>query len=73
MLNLGIVVNGVLLVFGALWCHGMFGRWREDLDAYKNAKDASAQQTVIVLWGITAIVALLMLNFAIEIVRDVVR
>jgi len=66
-LNFGTVVNGVLLALGFLWCREMFGRWRKDLEEYRAAKDPSTRQALIVVWGITALVVVLLVNFLVGI------
>ena len=61
-LNFGILVNAVLLVLGTLWCREMFGRWHKDIEQYRTAKDASTRQALIIVWGITALIVVFLLN-----------
>ena len=70
-LNFGLVINAVLVVGGLLWCREMFGRWRQDLAEYKAAKDASTRQAIILLWGLTALIVLLLTNFFVGILKNV--
>lgn len=70
-LDFGILANAVLVVLGILWCREMFGRWRKDLEEYRTAKDASARQATIILWGATALVVVLLINFFVGILRNV--
>jgi hypothetical protein len=69
-LNFGLVINAVLMVGGLLWCREMFGRWQKDLAEYKAAKDASTRQAIIVLWGLTALIVLLLTNFFVGILKN---
>ncbi|MFO1030661.1 MAG: hypothetical protein U1F60_06265 [Planctomycetota bacterium] len=48
----------------------MFGRWEKDVADYKAAKDASARQVIIILWGVTALVVLLLVNFFVGILKN---
>jgi hypothetical protein len=70
-LNFGIVINAILLVLGVLWCREMFGRWRRDLDEFRNTKDASTRQVLIALWVVTAVIAVLLINFFIGILANI--
>jgi len=70
-LNFGIVINAILLVLGVLWCREMFGRWRRDLDDFRSTKDASTRQVLIALWVVTALIALLLINFFIGILANI--
>jgi len=69
-LNFGLVINAVLMVGGILWCREMFGRWEKDVAEYKAAKDASTRQVIIILWGVTALVVLLLVNFFVGILKN---
>ncbi len=70
-LDFGLVLNAVLVVIGVLWCREMLGRWRKDAADYKAATDASTRQVILVLWGITAVVVLLLVNFFVGILKNV--
>jgi hypothetical protein len=69
-LNFGLLINAVLMVGGILWCREMLGRWRKDLAEYKTAKDASTRQVIVILWGVTALVVLLLVNFFVGILKN---
>jgi heme/copper-type cytochrome/quinol oxidase subunit 2 len=69
-LNFGLIMNAVLVALGILWCREMFGRWRRDLDDYRTAKDASTRQALAILWGITAVIVILLLNFSVGILKN---
>jgi hypothetical protein len=71
LLNFGLIVNAVLVALGILWCREMFGRWRKDLAEYRAAKDASTRQALMLLWGITAVIVLLLVNFVVGILINV--
>lgn len=58
------------MVGGLLCCREMFGRWEKDVADYKAAKDASARQVIIILWGVTALVVLLLVNFFVGILKN---
>lgn len=70
-LNFGVVLNAILLVMGGLWCREMFARWRKDLHEYRTTEDASTRHVLIFLWGLTALIALLIVNFVVGILRNV--
>jgi hypothetical protein len=70
-LNFGIVVNAVLIVLGILWCREMFGRWRRDLDEFRTTKDASTRQALMVMWLLTTVIVVLLLNCFVGILTNV--
>jgi len=70
-LNFGIFLDAVLLVLGVLWCREMFGRWRRDLDEFRTTKNASVRQASAILWAVTALVVVLMINFFVGILHNV--
>ncbi|HLQ37912.1 MAG TPA: hypothetical protein VK348_08930 [Planctomycetota bacterium] len=70
-LNFGIVFNAVLLVLGLIWCREMLGRWRRDLDEFRSTKDASARQVLVVLWGATALILILLINFFVGMLKNI--
>lgn len=72
-LNFGVIINAILIVMGILWCREMFGRWHKDVADYKAAKDAkdpSTRQAIIILWIVTALVVLLLVNFFVGILMN---
>ena len=70
-LNFGLVINAILVVLGILWCREMFGRWRNDLAEYRGSEDASTRQALIILWGITAVIVVLLLNFFVGLAKNI--
>lgn len=70
MLNFGIVVNALLLVLGILWCHAMFGRWRNDLAEFRASKDSTDRAVIATLWIVTALVVVAICNFLVGILRN---
>ena len=70
-LSFGVVLDAILLVLGIAWCREMFGRWRGDLAEFRTTKDPSVRTVSSILWGATAVIAVLLVNFAIGIVRAV--
>jgi hypothetical protein len=71
LLDFGIVINAVLLVMGLLWCREMAGRWRSDLDEFRSTKDPGARHVLIVLWALTGVIVVLMLDFLVGILISV--
>lgn len=69
-LNFGVVIDAVLMVLGILWCREMFGRWRKDLAEFRSAKDAATRQALVLVWGITALIVVLLLNFFLGILDE---
>lgn len=70
-LNFGVILNALLVVGGVLWCREMFGRWNKDLAEFRGSKDPSTRWAIGLLWALTAVIALLLLNWAIWIVRSI--
>ena len=70
-LTFGVVIDAILFAFGVLWCREMFGRWRNDLAEFRTTKDSSARTVTMILWGATALIVLLLVNFAVGIVRAI--
>ena len=62
-LDLGLLLNAALFVFGLLWCNEMRRRWRTDLAEYRSTDDGSTRQVLLCLWVATAVIALLVVNF----------
>lgn len=69
-LNFGLLINAALMVGGVIWCREMLGRWQKDVADYKDAKDASTRQAIVILWAVTALVVLLLINFFIGILKN---
>lgn len=69
-LNFGLLINAALIVGGLLWCREMFGRWQKDVAEYKAAKDASTRQVILLLWGVTALVVLLLVDLFVGILKN---
>jgi len=72
MLSFGLLFNAVLLAFGVYWCYEMFGRWRSDLEEFREAEDNTRRAVILGLWILTLLIALLVLNFAIAVILDIV-
>lgn len=70
LLDFGIVLNAILVVVGIVWCREMFGRWRRDLAELRNPKDPADRQALVFLWVVTAVIVLLLLNFAVGLLRN---
>jgi hypothetical protein len=70
-LTFGLVIDAVLVVLGILWCREMFGRWPKDVAEYRSTKDASTRQVLMILWGITALIVLMLINFFVGILRGI--
>lgn len=69
-LNFGVVINAILVAVGILWCREMLGRWRRDLAEIRNPKDPADRQALVFLWVVTAVIVLLLLNFAVGLLRN---
>ena len=63
LLDYGVVIKAILLVGGIYWCHEMFGRWRKDLEEYRTSDDQADRLVIALLWGVTVVILLLMINF----------
>jgi len=71
-LSFGVVLDAILLVLGLVWCREMFGRWRKDLAEFRTAGAGDGSRgALLFLWGVTAIVVLLLVNFAVGILAVV--
>lgn len=71
LLDFGIVLNAILVVVGLVWCREMFGRWRRDLAEIRAPNDPTDRQVLVFLWIVTALVVLLLVNFAVGLLRNV--
>jgi hypothetical protein len=72
-LTFGMVIDAILLAVGLIWCKEMYGRWQKDLAEYEAAKDPSTRQALGFLWAITAVVALMIVNFLVGLLRNLGR
>lgn len=70
-LDFGLVWNAVLLVIGILWCREIFGRFATDLEELRQSEDSAEQGAIVLWWGVTVIVVLLMANFVIANLRNI--
>lgn len=71
ILSFGVMVDALALVLGVLWCRAMFRRWRKDLDEIRNATDVRDFVVIAALWGITCVVACVVIGTSIGIVRGI--
>lgn len=59
------------MAVGVLWCREMLGRWPRDIEAFRKAKDPSTRQVLVALWAMTAVIALLLVNFFVGILGNI--
>jgi len=71
LLNFGVVINAILVVVGIVWCREMLGRWRRDFAEIRAPKDPADRQALVFLWVVTALIVLLLVNFAVGLLRNV--
>ena len=69
MLDFGVILNGVLLTLGILWCKEMLGRWRKDLTELRTVDDATDKLAIVLVWGVTAVVVMSVAGFAWNLAR----
>lgn len=72
-LDFGILINAVLLALGVYWCYEVFGRWRSDLADLRELDDKLQKAVIIGLWLITLVIAILVVNFAIGVIANIVE
>lgn len=72
LIDLGLVFNALLAVLGAIWCYHMFGRWHSDLAELRELDDWTPKLIIIGFWVVTLVIALLLVNFAVNLVRNIV-
>lgn len=70
LLDFGVVINAILVVVGIVWCREMFGRWRRDLAEIRAPKDPTDRQVLVFLWALTAVIVVLLVNFAFGLLRN---
>ena len=72
-LDFGLLINAVLSALGAYWCYEMFGRWRSDLADLRDLDDSLQKVVIIGLWLITFVIAVLLVNFAVGVITNIVE
>ena len=70
-LDFGAIINAILVVVGIVWCREMFGRWRRDLAEFRAPSDPTDRQVLVFLLGITAVIVVLLVNFAFGLLRNI--
>lgn len=70
-LDFGAIINAILVVVGIVWCREMFSRWRRDLAEFRAPKDPTDRQVLVFLWIVTAVIVVLLVNFAVGLLRNV--
>jgi hypothetical protein len=63
-LNFGIILNAILFALGVVWCKEIFGRFRSELARFRITKDSAEKGVIVFFWVLTAVILLLMVNFA---------
>jgi len=70
-LDFGLVWNAVLLVLGILWCREVFGRFATDLEEFRQSQDSAERGAIALWWVVTVLIVLLMANFVIANLRNI--
>ena len=52
-ITFGDLIRIAILIIGILWCKEVFGRFRDDVVEFKEAKDSSTRPVIIFFWVIT--------------------
>jgi hypothetical protein len=68
MLTPGLVLQAVLFVGGLVWCQQMLRRWRSDLEEFRTSTDLPTRAGIAVPWLATGVIALMAVDFVVEIV-----
>ncbi len=71
-LDLGLLLNAVLLALGLFWCYQMFGRWRSDLADFRDLDDNLQKAVIVGLWLITFVIAALVVNFSAGVIASII-
>ncbi|MGA3267008.1 MAG: hypothetical protein ABSE16_09320 [Verrucomicrobiota bacterium] len=67
------LVQAILFALGIWWCKEILSRWRNDLAKMRNPDDQADRVMIVILWGITVLVLLLCVGFALNIGGTIVR
>ena len=71
-LDLGLLLNAVLLALGVFWCYQMFGRWRSDLADFRDLDDNLQKAVIVGLWLITFVIAAFVVNFSAGVIASII-
>jgi len=52
----------IVFLFGAYWCYVVLGRLGSDIKEFRESKEPGTKTSIIVVWIITAIIAIAMLR-----------
>lgn len=65
MLYLPILAMFALYVLGVWWCYEVIARFRDDVEELREVKETSRRAAIIIVWGITVIIAVLLVGLTI--------
>jgi len=52
-----------LYILGAWWCYEVIARWRDDVKELREVKEITRKAVIIIVWGITIVIAILLVRF----------
>ena len=45
-----------LILFGLYWCYEVVGRWREDLNEFRAARELGRKAGILIVWTMTVLI-----------------
>ena len=61
------LAQAILFALGIWWCKEIFSRLRDDLAKMRKPDDWADRPVIILLWGVTAVILVLCVRFALSI------
>ena len=61
------LAQAILFALGIWWCKEIFSRLRDDLAKMRKPDDRADRPVIILLWGVTAVILVLCVRFALSI------
>ncbi len=72
-LNLGMVLNSILLVAGLFWCKEVFERWQDDVAELKQSEDRVKKGVIVFIWLLTLVILLFIVTVVSGIAANIVK
>ncbi len=62
MWGLGVLAVTAVYIIGGYWCYIVLGRFRADVRELRETSEPAAKISIVVIWVITALIALVLLG-----------
>ena len=70
-LDLGWIVNLMLIIIGSIWCWLILSNLRKDMVQFKKTKDGSRRRAIIIFWTVTTAIMILIINFSLALIGNI--